>query len=192
MAWNRSRPASDDNDDLVDDIGHGIGDLRAHLSHAHPLVPADVEHLDTADVAALHRRLHGRAVEPERDLLDVHLVEMRTPRDARQVTSIELDDMVREHDPHVWLPMRITDLVHSPDSPGHTDKGGCRACADIIDATVRAMRELDDAPAAHIARLESEIAGAAEQLTVLAGRLGAVLPDPEQAGPGRGDSGTHP
>lgn len=150
---------------LVDELGDRIADLRAHLCHAHPLRPEWTEALDSADLAALHRRLHGRAVHPDPSLVEVHTVERATERDERAVTALPLEDATRPEGPLVWLPLRVADRVHEADAPGHTDRGGCRACADVIDAVIHSMTELDVTPHLRIARLEAELEDLHDEVT---------------------------
>lgn len=162
----------------VDDIGDKIGDLRAHLGHAHPLPPTWVDELEPAELAALHRRLHGRAVDPEPSLVDARLVELSTDPAVPATTVLPLEQALDHDGGLVWLPLRIVDRLHAPDAPGHTVRGGCRACADIIDATIRSLRELDRAPQARIAELEADVealVAALEQTRVAMSQLRHIV-----------------
>lgn len=174
-------------DGRVDDVGDKIGDLRAHLRQAHPLKDAWIADLDPAELAALHRRLHGRAVDPEPDLVDVHFVEMRTDPAERATTTLPLAAATDHAAPLVWLPMRIADLVHDPDAPGHDGKAGCRACADVIDATIRGLVELDSTPQAEITALTKELFRLTATAASGRDRLAAAFPpDDDASGDGAG------
>lgn len=167
-------------DTVVDDIGDKITDLRTHLSHAHPLPQRWVSTLPPAELAALHRRIHGRAVEPDPSLVEVRLIELWTDPDIRTVTTLPLEEAIRPEDPLVWLPLRIADRTHRSGSPGHVTKGGCRACADIVDAAIRALLELDDTPQRVIARLvaeRSELETVIDELVAISTELTAMLDD---------------
>ncbi len=173
--------------DRVDDPGAGIDDLRTHLVHAHPMRPEWVAELASADLAALHRRLHGRAVDPDPELVDAHLLEVRTDPDGPATTSLGLQDAVdgpSRGRPLAWLPLRVADLVHHADAPGHQGRGGCRACSDVVDAVIRALRELDRTPQARIAELEHDLGGAAHALTQARSLLFGLL---AEHGPAEGD-----
>lgn len=172
--------------EVVEEIGDRISDLRSHLCHAHPFERDAVDALDAADLAALHRRAHGRAVEPEPGLVDVCLVEVASDPDARATTTLELADALVEDRPLVWLPLRIADLIHDADAPGHAKKGGCRACADVVDAAIRALQELDTTPATQLADTTAafgRLLGSFEAtLLGLADERRAASPEPEAAG----------
>lgn len=165
-------PAPDDAD-RIDDIGDKINDLRTHLAHAHPIPYDWLADLPPAELAALHRRIHGRAVEPDPSLLEARLIELWTDPEERVVTALPLAEAIRDEDPLVWLPMRIADRTHRSGSPGHVDVGGCRACADIINATIQSMLELDRTPQRTIAELAAECA----DLEAVIDDLLAVLAD---------------
>ena len=173
---------------VVDDIGERIGDLRTHLSHAHPLRAEWLIDLEAADLAALHRRLHGRSVDPDPTLVDVHHLEIATDTGVRARTTLPVAHATDPDDPKVWLPLRIADHVHALDSPGHVGRGGCRACADLVDASIRALGELDTTPQRELAvlvaineELLEALATAHRALVSVATWIAALDADPELA-----------